>query len=68
VPEHPQVDAGNVYITLDIFRAELARIWANAHVYYYATLQCKISIRATTFSMPLVQALSVLSEKPMCQE
>jgi hypothetical protein len=28
-----RLDAGNVYITLDIFRAELARIWANAHVY-----------------------------------
>ena len=28
-----RLDAGNVYKTLDIFRAELARIWANARHY-----------------------------------
>jgi Bromodomain len=28
-----RLDAGNVYITLEIFRADLARIWANARHY-----------------------------------
>jgi hypothetical protein len=56
------LDAGNVYITLDILRAELVRIWTNAHS--IAMPQCEISIRTSIFGVLLAVGVSLPRANP----